>query len=242
MHHAEPQILLRRRRTGALAEGGKADIDGRSRRKRSATTPARAAWRRRRRARCASRILVSFASMGRKMSCPVALLAVSMPTTRPRRSANQRVATVAPRTSATMPVPRPTTTPQSARAARSRSSRSRRGCRRDHQLATDHRPHAEPVDEGGGERPISPNSARRTASGGDLGRAPAEFPLERHDHHARRAHRPGRRQHGEEGGGDDDPPVVDGRASANAAASRPDKCGRAGKQPPRPCLFLIFRL
>ena len=44
---------------------------------------------------------------------PVAVLAVRMPTTRPRRPTNQRVATVAPRTSAVMPVPNPTTKPQS---------------------------------------------------------------------------------------------------------------------------------
>jgi hypothetical protein len=37
-----------------------------------------------------------------------------MPTTRPRRAANQRVAMVAPSTSAVMPVPMPITTPQSS--------------------------------------------------------------------------------------------------------------------------------
>ena len=37
-----------------------------------------------------------------------------MPTTRPRRATNQRVATVAPSTSAVMPVPMPTTTPHSS--------------------------------------------------------------------------------------------------------------------------------
>ncbi len=57
----------------------------------------------------------TLASSGRKTNCPVALLAVSIPTTRPRRALNQRVATVAPSTSAVMPVPRPTTTPQNAR-------------------------------------------------------------------------------------------------------------------------------
>ena len=36
-----------------------------------------------------------------------------MPTTRPRRALNQRVATVALNTSAVMPVPKPTTTPHS---------------------------------------------------------------------------------------------------------------------------------
>ncbi len=53
------------------------------------------------------------ASSGRKASCPVATLAVSMPITRPRRATNQRVAMVAPSTSAVMPVPIPITTPHS---------------------------------------------------------------------------------------------------------------------------------
>ena len=47
------------------------------------------------------------------------MLAVSMPTTRPRRLTNQRAATVAPSTSATMPVPMPTITPQSATSCQS---------------------------------------------------------------------------------------------------------------------------
>ena len=53
---------------------------------------------------------------GRKASWPVALLAVSRPSTRPRRSTNQRLATVAPSTIAVRPVPMPTTTPQSIRS------------------------------------------------------------------------------------------------------------------------------
>ena len=51
--------------------------------------------------------------MGRKTSCPVALEAVISPITSPRRWLNQRVATVAPSTSAVIPVPTPMTTPQS---------------------------------------------------------------------------------------------------------------------------------
>jgi len=53
------------------------------------------------------------ASSGRKMSCPVALLAVRIPMARPRRAVNQRLTTVAPSASAIMPVPAPTTRPQS---------------------------------------------------------------------------------------------------------------------------------
>jgi len=57
---------------------------------------------------------VRVASIGRNTNCPVATLAVRMPTTSPRRAANQRAATVAPSTSAVMPVPMPTTTPHSS--------------------------------------------------------------------------------------------------------------------------------
>ena len=56
---------------------------------------------------------VMLASSGRNTSCPVATLAVRIPTTRPRRALNQRAATVAPRTSAVIPVPMPITTPHS---------------------------------------------------------------------------------------------------------------------------------
>ena len=44
----------------------------------------------------------------------MALLAVSRPSTSPRFLANQRPATVAPNTMAIIPVPDPTTTPQSS--------------------------------------------------------------------------------------------------------------------------------
>ncbi len=44
----------------------------------------------------------------------MATLAVRMPTTSPRRAANQRAAMVAPSTSAVMPVPMPITTPHSS--------------------------------------------------------------------------------------------------------------------------------
>ena len=57
---------------------------------------------------------VRLASSGKNTSCPVATLAVRMPTTRPRRATNQRAAIVAPSTSAVMPVPSPITTPHSS--------------------------------------------------------------------------------------------------------------------------------
>ncbi|MEH2589158.1 hypothetical protein V1273_002997 [Bradyrhizobium sp. AZCC 1721] len=59
-------------------------------------------------------VSVRLASSGRKASCPVATLAVRMPTTRPRRATNQRAAIVAPSTSAVMPVPSPIITPHSS--------------------------------------------------------------------------------------------------------------------------------
>jgi len=53
----------------------------------------------------------SRARIGTNTSWPVAVAAVSAPSTRPRRWLNQRVATTAPRTLAVIPVPKPTTTP-----------------------------------------------------------------------------------------------------------------------------------
>ena len=49
---------------------------------------------------------------GRKTSCPVELAAEKTPMTIPRCSTNQRLATIAPKTSASDPVPIPTAKPQ----------------------------------------------------------------------------------------------------------------------------------
>ena len=54
------------------------------------------------------------AMVGRKISCPVALAAVRMPETRPRRATNQRPTTVATSAMAIDPVPSPTMTPHSS--------------------------------------------------------------------------------------------------------------------------------
>ena len=56
--------------------------------------------------------VASHASTGRNTSWPLALLAVSMPTTRPRRATNQRLAMVAATPKPVAPAPRPTSTPQ----------------------------------------------------------------------------------------------------------------------------------
>ena len=53
------------------------------------------------------------AIVGRKISCPVALAAVRMPETRPRRATNHRPTTVATSAIAIEPVPSPTMTPHS---------------------------------------------------------------------------------------------------------------------------------
>ncbi|CAM5539927.1 hypothetical protein STENM36S_04865 [Streptomyces tendae] len=51
-------------------------------------------------------------SSGRKISCPEAEAAVRTPVTRPRRSVNQRLVTVAAKARAIDPEPRPTSSPQ----------------------------------------------------------------------------------------------------------------------------------
>ena len=56
--------------------------------------------------------VASAASIGRKISVPVAVLAVSRPIIRPRLRTNQRFTTVAPSTIATQPEPTPENTPQ----------------------------------------------------------------------------------------------------------------------------------
>ncbi len=57
--------------------------------------------------------VASQALNGRKASWPVALLAESSPTSKPRLLTNQRLATVAANTIAVRPVATPTTSPQS---------------------------------------------------------------------------------------------------------------------------------
>src|SRR3954469_12844749 len=57
--------------------------------------------------------VVTSATTGRKINCPVARAAVSTPVTRPRRASNQRVATVATKPIEIEPVPTPTSTPHS---------------------------------------------------------------------------------------------------------------------------------
>ena len=142
------------------------------------------------------------------MSWPVALLAVSMPTTRPRRSTNQRVAT--------------------SRQARARPFRCRGRRRRleERELpglahpSEASMPHATSVAvtttartpkrlmNAAANGAIRPKSVRRTARPNEMSAAlqPNSFSTARED--ARRALRPGGRQHGEKGRSRDNPAIM----------------------------------
>ena len=63
---------------------------------------------------CQPKCCARLARNGRKMSWPLALLAVSNPTTRPRLATNQRFATAVARPTMPAPEPTPTSTPQVA--------------------------------------------------------------------------------------------------------------------------------
>src|SRR6476659_933879 len=81
--------------------------------------------------------VVTSATIGRKISCPVALAAVNTPVTKPRLVSNQRVATVATKPIEIEPVPTPTSTPHNSTSC---------------QLAVIVTLSAEPVHQGGCER------------------------------------------------------------------------------------------
>ena len=126
-------------------------------------------------------------SSGRNTSCPVALLAVSIPVTIPRRSTNQRLAITAARVTPMAPVARPFATPQSRSSCHGASI-----CvvsveltaivrERDH----DHPADPEAVVEAGRERPAEAVEDEVDRHGGGDRRArPAELVLERHDQDA----------------------------------------------------------
>ena len=132
------------------------------------------------------------------------------------------MATVAPSTSAVMPVPTPITTPQSSTSCQTSVMKSEATMPPDDQdqRGRDHLADAEVVHEGGGERAeqAEQHEADRHG-GGDLGGRPAELLLQRLDHDAGRTHGAGGGQHGEEGGGGDDPAVMDVPCSPSSAAS-----------------------
>ena len=103
--------------------------------------------------------------------------------TRPRRSANQRVATVAPSTSATIPVPKPTITPQSATSCQTSVIASdvddAAGYQRD-RGSTPRRRTPNRLRRRRRTAPIRPiQSKPHRQRGGDVLRAPTEFLLQR---------------------------------------------------------------
>ena len=155
--------------------------------------------------------VVSDATSGRKMSCPVAFAAVRMPLTSPRRATNQRVETVATKAIDIEPVPRPTSSPQHSSScqlcvmntvsplpAATRSSATH-----------DHRPDAEAVHQGGRERRHQPEQRHvdrhRRADGGVR---PAELHVQRIHEHARDRTERRRAEHGHEGHRGDEPGPV----------------------------------
>lgn len=98
---------------GSLPKGTRPTLAGRSGTSHQATgTSAAAAPATVQTTRVQSPDDASAARMGRKISVPVAVLAVSKPIIRPRCFVNQRLTTVAPMTTATAPEPTPENTPQ----------------------------------------------------------------------------------------------------------------------------------
>ena len=167
---------------------------------------------------------VRLASSGRNTNCPVATLAVRMPTTRPRRATNQRAAIVAPSTSAVMPVPSPITTPHSSISCQTCVMNSDATRPETTTSCADSVDVAQPVavhQRRGERRHQSEQDEADRQRRGDLRGAPAEFLLQRHDEHAGRADRAGGDQRGEEGHADHHPAVMDIAA------------GEGGRQPVR---------
>src|SRR5471030_1199956 len=113
---------------------------------------------------------ISQALTGRKISWPVAELAVSRPTTRPRWVSNQRLETTALSTSAVMPEPTPSITPHSTTSCQNcviRVASARPPATSDSAVTTTLRSPKRSIRmaENG---PIRPNSTKRTASADEI--------------------------------------------------------------------------
>src|SRR5476649_2269282 len=113
---------------------------------------------------------ISQALTGRKISWPVAELAVSRPTTRPRCVSNQRLETTALSTSAVMPEPTPSITPHSTTNCQNcviRVASARPPATSDSAVTTTLRSPKRSIRmaENG---PIRPNSTKRTASADEI--------------------------------------------------------------------------
>ena len=139
----------------------------------------------------------SCAIAGRNTSWPVELAAEKTPTTTPRCRTNHRLATIAPKTSASEPVPMPTAKPHSSHSCQAPFITSvRPGADRDQeQGGGDHPADAEPLHERGRERrrqAVDDQVEGDRAAGG--GPRPAELLLQRLEQRAGRG--------AEAGGGD----------------------------------------
>ena len=158
------------------------------------------------------------ATTGRKTSWPVALPAVRMPVTRPRRLTNQRCATVAAKTSAIDPVPSPIRTPQVSTSCQLACTNTREPGRRaatstGRTAVTRRIPNRSISAAANGA--VSPNSTRLTPDRERQGAAaPAELVLQRHHQHARAP--PGSR------------PRRAGRRRRRRRPARPGGCGAGG--------------
>jgi hypothetical protein len=129
---------------------------------------------------------------GRNASCPVALPAVSTPTTRPRRRTNHWSATVAANTSAIEPVPSPIMRPQvstSIQGTVATMLRAAPAATRSAQVVTARIPNR--GHEGRRERRHQAVEEQVDRDGGgELGARPAELGFERQHEHARRGPEP----------------------------------------------------
>src|SRR5471032_2804336 len=154
---------------------------------------------------------ISQALTGRKISWPVAELAVSRPTTRPRWVSNQRLETTALSTSAVMPEPTPSITPHSTTSCQNcviRVASARPPATSDSAVTTTLRSPKRSIRmaENG---PIRPNSTKRTASADEICSVSQPNSLLKGCIMAPGRPSAAEGQRRQEGDGDDDPGKVD---------------------------------
>ena len=153
----------------------------------------------------------SQASSGRKINCPVALAALRTPSTVPRRATNQRLATVAAKTDAIIPVPAPATTPQrrsNCQGARMKMVSEEPAATQSRAITTTRR-NPNRSDEGGCEGAAEAKEDEVDGDGErDHRTIPAKLLLQGRDQDARRGPESGRAEQGEKRHGGDDPGIV----------------------------------
>ena len=144
----------------------------------------------------------SAATPGRKTSCPAAPAAEKTPVTRPRwLSANHRLATTAPSTSAIAPVPMPTASPQSSHSCQACGHHQRQAAahRDEHERGGHHAADAEALHQRGREGCGQPVDHQVGGHGARRRRArPAELGLQRLEQRAGRGPEPGSGDQGSE--------------------------------------------